>query len=415
MNHNVLNYIQFGLIFINGFLISRVLIKCGIAEKIVFFFIKKSKGHISRLIIYLVYTSSILSMFIPNVITVLAILPIIDILRKDLLPVDKKGAPLNTSFALANLYGANIGGTGSVTGSFSNTILLGFLILKGVKGSNKIDFISWLGWGIPLVIIFSAIACLMLIFFMVPRDLRKRKINFTSYHEHKEVYPHQKRGIIISIVTFFFWIVLSSINLIDKKIILPYSTVIAITYLFVFCVVIFLIKQRDIKTNTRSRILLIKDCFSNLPIKGFIIAICTVILSGILIYYKVDKELGKVIHSIIPSGTSVLVIMLILSSATVFISEFVSNTATAVSFFFIAISVFNSQSVVILPILIGISLASTVVFMGPLASPVNALAFGGVKGVNLRKMITLGFFMNLIGIIIMSLLAVYFFPHYYKV
>ena len=53
--------------------------------------------------------------------------------------------------ALATIYGANIGGMGSVTATPANGILVTFAVLENVPGTRDISFASWLVWGIPLV------------------------------------------------------------------------------------------------------------------------------------------------------------------------------------------------------------------------------------------------------------------------
>jgi sodium-dependent dicarboxylate transporter 2/3/5 len=47
--------------------------------------------------------------------------------------------------------------------------------------------------------------------------------------------------------------------------------------------------------------------------------------------------------------------------------------------------------------LIIITLSCTSAFMSPIATGVNGLAFGGVKGVSFSKMLIVGFIMNIVG------------------
>ncbi len=413
MQTNVLNYVQLGLIFTTGFLLSRIFIKCGIAEQVVFFFIKKSKGKIHRIIIYIVYSTSLMSMFIPNIITVLSVLPVINILVNDLDKIDKKGYPLRTSLAMANLYGANIGGTGSINGTISNAIVIGFLFLKGVKEVNNINFISWLGWGLPFVLVFCALASLMLILFLLPKNIRKTDIDFSKLHEHREKFPHKKLGTIIAIVTFGFWLIVSAVNLINPKAILPYTTVLAGIFMIAFLIIIFLIKFEDKELGIKQRVLVIKDFYSDLPIKGFVIAGIAMLISGILIYLKFDRELAPILKSVLPEQASYFLVMLIFTTFAIYLSEFVSNTTAAISLYLIAFPVCNAMNLNPFGIMMGITIVSTVTMMSPLANAVNALAYGGVKHVSLKRMMRLGFFMNLIGIILTTLVATYVLPWYF--
>jgi sodium-dependent dicarboxylate transporter 2/3/5 len=55
-----------------------------------------------------------------------------------------------------------------------------------------------------------------------------------------------------------------------------------------------------------------------------------------------------------------------------------------------------------LQILIVITLSCTCAFMSPIATGVNGLAFGGVKGVSFTKMLLVGLIMNIAGAFLIS-------------
>lgn len=414
MPTNYLNYTQLALIFANGFIISRLFIKCGIAEKIIFFFIKKSKGSVVKIIYYIIFTSCFISMFIPNVITVLALLPLVNIMVKDLNGYQYNGKPVcNTSIALSNLYGSNIGGTGSINGSAANAILIGFFELKNIAQVNKIDFITWLVWGIPLVLILSLVGGFALTRFCLPKKIRKTKVDFTSIHEHRERYVHQKIAIVICIISFSFWMTISSINLINKNIIMPYTTILALIYMIAFIFIIFIIPIHDKNFNEKSRILIIKDFYTDLPIKGFAIAGITILLSVILLYLKVDQKIAPIINIILPEKGSMFLVIFIFSLFSIYLSEFISNTSAAISLFIIALPISAVMNLNPFYILFAISLVSTLTFMSPVANAVNALAYGGVKNVSLNKMIRLGIFTDLIAVILITILATFILPLVY--
>ena len=144
-------------------------------------------------------------MFIPNIIAVLTILPILEILKKDLDASDNKDRSLTTALAMANLYGSNIGGVGFIIGSATNIILITFVYLNKIPGAEKLNFLSWIGWGLPFVLLTSTIACFVIIYFLLPKKLRRIQLNFTTLHQHKSRRPHQRVGIILSVVFFVFW------------------------------------------------------------------------------------------------------------------------------------------------------------------------------------------------------------------
>ena len=97
----------------------------------------------------------------------------------------------------------------------------------------------------------------------------------------------------------------------------------------------------------------------------------------------------------------------------VFISEFISNTATAVTFFVLALPLAQVLNVSPLPFLLGISLVSTIPSMSPVASPVNAMAFGGLPKVQLKKMVFVGFFIDILGAFLIAFFSTFVIPFYY--
>jgi sodium-dependent dicarboxylate transporter 2/3/5 len=111
-------------------------------------------------LLYLVALTAFLSFFIPNAITVLTLLPILELLRKAYAEVaPKQGIP--TMLALSVIYGANIEGMGSVTATPANGILVTYAELNHVAGRDYLNFAPWLIWGIPLVFCFVMVAWLI--------------------------------------------------------------------------------------------------------------------------------------------------------------------------------------------------------------------------------------------------------------
>ena len=67
-----------------------------------------------------------------------------------------------------------------------------------------------------------------------------------------------------------------------------------------------------------------------------------------------------------------------------------------------ALPLANTLGVSALELLIIITLSCTSAFMSPIATGVNGLAFGGVKGVSLVRMLLVGFLINLAGALLIS-------------
>ena len=115
--------IQLIFFFISGFLVSRLMIKARLPQRIVFWFIGKKKLSLAKILFYLIAIAAFLSFFIPNAITVLTLLPLLELLRRSYEKANGPSRSVATMLALATIYGANIGGMGSITATPANGIL----------------------------------------------------------------------------------------------------------------------------------------------------------------------------------------------------------------------------------------------------------------------------------------------------
>jgi len=106
-------------------------------------------------------------------------------------------------------------------------------------------------------------------------------------------------------------------------------------------------------------------------------------------------------HSL--TNLKLILIVLIISTVVVFLTEFTSNTATSQMFLpilsSIAIGIHIDPLILMIPATISASLA----FMLPIATPPNIIIFGSGR-VRIADMMKVGIFLNLIGIIVILLI-----------
>jgi len=167
------------LMFVNGFLVYRLLVVTRLTDVFVFWSLKKSRGHINRIFLFIISTAALLSFFIPNAVTVLALLPILKTIDRDLAEQDN-GYRLTTALTLSAIYGANIGGMGSLIGSPANLLLIGALDFYAVTGRELINFFSWFLWSVPLVVVFVVAAWVLVVSFAVPRNAKGMIVSLDS-------------------------------------------------------------------------------------------------------------------------------------------------------------------------------------------------------------------------------------------
>lgn len=101
-------------------------------------------------------------------------------------------------------------------------------------------------------------------------------------------------------------------------------------------------------------------------------------------------------------GIPVWLLVAIMATSILFLTEITSNTATAATFLPVAGGVALGVGVDPLLLTIPVALAATCAFMLPVATPPNAIAFGSGY-VTIGQMVKGGLYLNLIGIVLLTL------------
>jgi len=391
--------IQLAFFFINGFFISRLMIKADIPQRFVFYLLNKGQLSLTYIILILIVSSSILSFLIPNAITVLTMLPVIELLRKAYSENYSNFKGLSTLLALSVIYGANIGGMGSITATPANGILVGFAELQGIANSQQLNYSEWLMWAVPMVIIFIIIAWLVLIVSFRTFQFKERLQNIKNIFESKEN-PIFRMSILLTSLFFLSSVILSGLlNIFSEAsiIIIILSSIIFLMFLIFLFLFSFKINNEKIK------LLQLKDLYTNLPKKGLIFVGVIIIIGGILYFSGLINFFSKYIINFIPLDAHPLLFYFAIALITSFSTELLSNTVIQMAMFTLIVPVAIALGIPPLKALIIITFACTSAFMSPIATGVNGLAFGEVKGVSLKKMLSVGFIMNLLGAFFISL------------
>ncbi|NUO82434.1 hypothetical protein HUU05_20355, partial [candidate division KSB1 bacterium] len=165
-------------IYCTVFLLSRLSVRHGLAEA---FFVRLFHGHersFRTLLLYIIVAAALMAMVMPNFLTALTLLPMLEALRLSL--EQRYEAPharrLITASAIIAMYGCNLGGIGSMVGSPANALILGAAQIFEVPGREKINYLSWFGWSLPLVLVLIVSAWSLVTYFILPKALRHTKL-----------------------------------------------------------------------------------------------------------------------------------------------------------------------------------------------------------------------------------------------
>ena len=399
-------------LFLGGFLFALAMQKWDLHRRIALKLLLAVGNSPAKIMLGFMLSTAFLSMWISNTATTMLMVPILISIILKLEEVNPKEniKHFSTGLLLAVAYSASIGGISTLVGTPPN---LSFARIFAIYFPNApdISFASWFFYAFPIVVILFTITFAYLYLVFVKRDASKwTTINTSSLHsEYNKLgnwTSEQKILAVLFVLLALLWftradIALGSItlkgwsNLFNNPKYLNDGTVaIAIG------IILFLIPSKKEKGT------FIMDWKTAEKIPWDII----LLFGGGFALASGFKESGlsqwfgdqliwlKEIHPFI--------IILAVALLITFLTELTSNVATVETFLPVlaglAMSIELNPLLFMLPATISASLA----FMLPSATAPNAIIFG-TKRLKVLDMSKTGFFLNVIGIIIVTLLTYY--------
>ncbi|NDV28454.1 SLC13 family permease [Desulfovibrio sp. JC010] len=369
------------LLFVTGYILYRVTASVGLPEYIAARAVRFSRNRADLLLLSLIVVSALLSMFIPNAVTVLAMIPVI---RK----LDDELQNMTTPLTLSIIYGANIGGMGSLIGSPANLLLIGALDLFNIPGRERITFFNWFEWAVPLVLLL-----LLLAWFVVRFALPKCNAELIHAYEEESLKVKQHRGLYVFGLFMLFW---SGSSFLAEAVpeFRVYESLAAAAFTIAFCGYVF-----------GSRLLRLRDLVEGIPRRGVLFLGLLGVLVVLVRLMRLDEQAASLFTSILDclgqSGEG-FGIYLATAFMVILLTEFLSNTVVSMAFFAVMVHVGAAYALNPLPLMILVSAASTCAFMTPVATPCNSLAVGEMRGMSLRTMLALGMVLNVFGALLLS-------------
>jgi len=234
------------VIIVVSYLISRMIIEDEIHTYLISKLIERSKKDPSFLLSGILFLSYFFSIFLSNTVVIIAFIPIIKGLLKGIKDKVKRSL-LTTNLVLALIYGANIGGMASLTGSAFNVLYIGFLEINTIPGRESINFFTWFIFGIPLTLIH-----LLLAKFILHLGSKHVPYNEVVYNNSEIEKPQKfRKQVVFAVVNILFMFILSGIQFTLKPspIFLKFNVIdlIFIIYLFLFIVFSFILPTGELK------------------------------------------------------------------------------------------------------------------------------------------------------------------------
>ncbi len=156
-----MNWLHNLILLTISFLISRLLVDSQLHHVFVRRIIGHARNTISALVNGILFIAYALSLFFSNTVVAITMIPVIGGLVSGIHDRSLRNRTA-THFILALIYGANIGGMGSLTGTYLNIVSVSYMEMLGVQDSRYITYFSWLIIGIPVSLLLLGVARLLL-------------------------------------------------------------------------------------------------------------------------------------------------------------------------------------------------------------------------------------------------------------
>lgn len=388
-------------LFLGGFALGLAIEKWNLHRRIALNILNLSGTKPSQILMGMMISTALLSMWISNTATTVMMLPIgmsIYALLKDKLPDAKGSRNFAIALMLGIAYSANVGGMSTLIGTPPNLVLASF---SSSSLGRELAFADWILFALPLCIVL-----LGLLWFLLSKILFPSRIKIAGLKEllKKEIAElgslknAERRTALVLATMALLWIFRSPLN---RWSLLEHlsDTIIAVLGMIALFVIPFekgakqsLLNSKDIGKLPWNIILLFGGGLS--------------IAKGMEVSKLVEALADLILQS--PWQQS-LVIILIITAFSIFLTEVMSNVALVSVFvpvsFIIAKSLGFSELSLAIPLTLGASCA----FMFPIATPPNAIVYSSGL-LRTQDMAKAGIWFNLISLLLIAVYSYFLVP-----
>jgi sodium-dependent dicarboxylate transporter 2/3/5 len=384
-------------LFLGGFLIAAALEQWGLHRRIALTIVHVVGTGPRRLVLGFMIATALLSMWISNTATAAMMLPIAVALGEVLRPEDGHSDsynPFGTALMLGVAYAASIGGVATLIGTPPNAILAGAASeLLGVE----IGFLEWMAVGVPLAIVLLPLAWFLLVGILHPPGEVTGDAHAILEARRAALGPASRGERIVAAVfalTAVAWIMRSPKTIGDLTIpgiqtLAPQVT--DSTIAMAAAVVLFLIpvdwrEGRFALSWSRAR---------EIPWGVLILFGGGLSLARAMEMSGLAGWIGGSVADM--AGVPTVVVVLVVATLFVFLTEITSNTATSTMAMPIMAGVAGGLATNPLTLMSAAALSASMAFMLPVATPPNAIVFGSGY-LTIGRMAGSGFWLNLMAI-----------------
>ncbi|MDX9883438.1 MAG: SLC13 family permease [Prolixibacteraceae bacterium] len=407
VSNSYINYIIF--LFIGGFIMALAMEKWELDKRIALKILSLVGGNPFTILFGFLFASAFLSMWMSNTATAMMMLPIALSVTGQIEEIHgaKNAGRLNAGILLGIAYGCSIGGIATLVGTPPNLSFVRIFNILFPQGP-EVSFGEWLIFALPLSAAMF-ISCLFLLFFMfrVKGTTQKFRRDFfrKEYQKLGDMTAEQKRVLFVFLLLVFLWVFRESIEFGSIRIpgwsrILHTPNMVNDGTVAIFIALLLFI----IPSSQKRSALMDWPTARKMPWRivllfggGFALA-QGFVDSGLSLY--IGEQLKATGHFSLAGLVSIL------TTAMCGLTEFTSNTATTEMLLPIVGALSVQINVNPLLLMLPVTLAGSMAFMFPIATPPNAIVYGSGK-VSMWQMAKAGIWLNLAAIFLITLFTLF--------
>jgi sodium-dependent dicarboxylate transporter 2/3/5 len=410
-------------LFMGGFLIALSMQRWGLDRRIALNTLRLVGTRPTHMIAGVMLATAVLSAFVSNTATTAMMLPValsvihlvggtsLEMEDEEQLKNPDVAERVGTNFALCMLlglaYSASLGGLATIIGSPPNAFLVGF-VRNTISEPYRMEltYARWLLIGLPLSIIFLPITWFLLTHVLYPVRIRHIPGGRNFIRAEIDKLGRADRGERLTVAVFLMtaglWILRPLLVewqwTIGARSWVPFGGLtdagIAMTGGLLLFVLPVDFRQRRFVMDWQTT--------KGLPWDVLVLFGGGLSLASAVQQNGVAEFIGRQATHF--AGLPPLVIVLIVTTTVIFLTELTSNTATTATLLPVLAALAPGLGVHPYLLIFPAAIAASCAFMMPVATPPNAIVFGSGK-ITIPQMIKAGFWLNLIGILLVTVLT----------
>jgi len=392
-------------LFLGGFMMALALERWNLHRRIALAILDRTGTDGRRLIGGFMLVCAMLSMWMTNTSTTMMLLPIvlsvIAVVRENLPDLSEKShSDFQIAMLLGLAYSASIGGLATLVGTPPNALLIGYL---AENYGIEISFAQWMRVGIPVTLVMLPIAWIALTRFLHPVNIPASDAVNNHLRELREemgpITTPERRVAVIFALVITSWMLRRPLTEF-----LGISGVSDAGIVMTAGVLLFMIPSG----NPAQPQLMTWQYATRLPWGVLILFGGGLSLAAAVSNTGLALWLGESLAPLNAWGIAVLVVAAV--ALVIFLTELTSNLATTATLLPVMGAIAIQAGIPPIFLTVPITIAASCAFMLPVATPPNAIVFATGQ-LTIPQMVRAGLFLNLTGIVIVTIIALYVAPN----